>query len=72
MRLEQRNGSCRLEIHDDGRGGFQTEGNGLRGMRERVEMLGGTLQRETAAGTKITITLPLITEISPEKGNRPS
>jgi two-component system sensor histidine kinase DesK len=72
MRLEQRNGSCRLEIHDDGRGGFQTEGNGLRGMRERVEMLGGTLHRETAAGTKITITLPLITEISPEKGNRPS
>jgi len=72
MRLEQRNGSCRLEIHDDGRGGFQTEGNGLRGMRERVEMLGGTLHRETAAGTKITITLPLITEISPEKENCPS
>ena len=35
------------------------EGNGLRGMRERVEMLGGTLQRSTEAGTTLTITLPL-------------
>src|SRR5580692_8532948 len=36
LRLEQLNGSCRLEIEDDGRGrgGSQNEGNGLRGMRE--------------------------------------
>lgn len=59
MRLEQQNGSCRLEIQDDGRGGFHSEGNGLRGMRERVEMLGGTLSRNTDAGTTLTITLPL-------------
>ncbi len=59
LRLEQQNGSCRLEIADDGRGGLQPEGNGLRGMRERVEMLGGTLNRESRAGTKITITLPI-------------
>ena len=59
MRLEQQNGSCRLEIADDGRGGAQREGNGLRGMRERVEMLGGTLLRETESGTRLTITLPL-------------
>jgi two-component system sensor histidine kinase DesK len=59
MRLEQENGACRLEIEDDGRGGFQTEGNGLRGMRERVEMLGGTLHRNSQAGTRLTITLPL-------------
>jgi two-component system sensor histidine kinase DesK len=59
LRLEQQNGSCRLEIHDDGRGGENLEGNGLRGMRERVEMLGGTLNRRTDAGTKLTITLPL-------------
>ncbi len=37
LRLEQQNGSCRLEIHDDGLGFSSTEGNGLRGMRERVE-----------------------------------
>ncbi len=59
LRLEQDNGSCRLEIEDDGRGGFQNEGNGLRGMRERVEMLGGTLTRDTRVGTRIAITVPL-------------
>jgi two-component system, NarL family, sensor histidine kinase DesK len=65
MRLEQQNGSCRLEIHDDGCGSSNGEGNGLRGMRERVEMLGGTLQRSTEAGTTLTITLPL-KEVAPK------
>jgi two-component system sensor histidine kinase DesK len=64
LRLEQQNGSCRLEIEDDGRGGFAGEGNGLRGMRERVQMLGGTLSCESQAGTKLTITLPL-KEVTP-------
>jgi two-component system, NarL family, sensor histidine kinase DesK len=59
LRLEQQNGSCRLEIQDDGLGSSSVEGNGLRGMRERVEMLGGTLQRITEPGTTLTITLPL-------------
>jgi two-component system, NarL family, sensor histidine kinase DesK len=59
LRLEQENGSCRLEIRDDGRGGSNGEGNGLRGMRERVEMLGGTLERSGNSGTTLTITLPL-------------
>jgi len=59
MRLVQRNGSCHLEIEDDGRGGDHSEGNGLRGMRERVEMLGGTLTRDSQSGTRITINLPL-------------
>jgi two-component system sensor histidine kinase DesK len=59
MRLEQQNGSCRLEIQDDGRGGSSAEGNGLRGMRERVEMLGGKMHRGTEAGTTLTIILPL-------------
>jgi two-component system, NarL family, sensor histidine kinase DesK len=59
LRLEQENGSCRLEIQDDGLGCSSAEGNGLRGMRERVEMLGGTLQRNSQSGTTLTITLPL-------------
>jgi two-component system sensor histidine kinase DesK len=65
LRLEQQNGSCRLEIEDDGRGGSPGEGNGLRGMRERVEMLGGTLTRDSHAGTRLTITLPL-KEVTPK------
>lgn len=65
LRLEQENGSCRLEIQDDGRGGSSLEGNGLRGMRERVQMLGGTLDRISDDGTTLTITLP-IKEITPK------
>ncbi len=68
MRLEQQNGSCRLEIHDDGCGSSNGEGNGLRGMRERVEMLGGTLHRNTEAGTRIIITLPLKEVMSKNEG----
>jgi len=59
LRLVPRNGSCRLEIADDGLGGFQVEGNGLRGMRERIEALGGTLVRDTHSGTHLTIEFPL-------------
>ena len=65
MRLDQQNGSCLLEIQDDGRGTSNGEGNGLRGMRERVEMLGGTLNRSTESGTTLTITLPL-KEVAPQ------
>jgi two-component system, NarL family, sensor histidine kinase DesK len=68
MRLEQQNGSCRLEIQDDGRGISSSEGNGLRGMRERVEMLGGTLQRSNGSGTTLTITLPLKAALSKTEG----
>ena len=60
LRLSPVNGSCRLEIRDDGRGGGDVEGNGLRGMRERIEALGGTLQRETNSGTRLTIEFPII------------
>ena len=68
MRIEQQNGSCRLEISDDGRGWNGNEGNGLRGMRERVEMVGGTLQRIGASGTTVTITLPLKTTVMQTEG----
>jgi two-component system sensor histidine kinase DesK len=60
LRLAPVNGNCRLEVQDDGCGGLQIEGHGIRGMRERIEALGGTLQRDTSAGTKLTIEFPLI------------
>lgn len=50
-----------LTITDDGRGGGEPFGSGLTGMRERVEALGGTLQRDGSRGTTLTITLPLQT-----------
>lgn len=61
LRLQPANGDCLLEIKDDGRGGQQIEGNGLRGMRERIEALGGTFERDTTAGTRLTIRFPLST-----------
>jgi two-component system sensor histidine kinase DesK len=61
LELKATDGVCRLSIQDDGRGGSQQEGNGLTGMRERVEALGGTLRRETRGGTRLHITLPLET-----------
>jgi two-component system sensor histidine kinase DesK len=59
LQLHQENGNCQLEVQDDGRGGYQLEGNGLRGMRERVEAMGGQFLRDTTDGTKLTITLPV-------------
>jgi len=59
LRVARNNGNCVLEVQDDGRGGFQAEGNGMRGMRERVEALGGTVMRDTSAGTKLRFEFPL-------------
>jgi two-component system, NarL family, sensor histidine kinase DesK len=59
LRLLPVNGNCRIEIQDDGRGGGTVEGNGLRGMRERIEALGGTLERENSVGTRLSIEFPL-------------
>jgi two-component system sensor histidine kinase DesK len=60
---------CRLEflknssgtsllVEDDGCGGIRQEGNGLRGMRERVESLGGRLQVNSDKGTRLFVEIP--------------
>jgi two-component system sensor histidine kinase DesK len=51
--------ACTLSISDDGRGGNAPFGSGLSGMRERVDVLGGSLSRNGSSGTTITVTLPL-------------
>ena len=61
--------SCRLELaadgrgthfslHDNGRGAIEKEGNGLRGMRERLEALGGRLEIDSRQGTRLTAEIP--------------
>ena len=64
--------ACRLELHrdgtrllmtvaDNGKGSEAAEGNGLRGMRERLTAQGGSLVRELSAndGTRLLAELPL-------------
>jgi signal transduction histidine kinase len=61
-----------VSIRDTGRG-FDplavTEGSGLGGMRERVELLGGTLDIDAVPGSGVTITaeLPLSAETEDEQ-----
>ncbi|MGH8272486.1 MAG: sensor histidine kinase, partial [Gammaproteobacteria bacterium] len=56
--FEQNGGSYRIVIEDDGRGGTLVEGNGLRGIRERVEALEGTIIRDGSQGTRLTVSIP--------------
>jgi two-component system sensor histidine kinase DesK len=48
----------RLEVQDDGKGGGAAEGMGLSVMRDRVEGLGGQLERRTEKGTALVVVLP--------------
>ncbi|MGG1877359.1 sensor histidine kinase [Paenibacillus cisolokensis] len=53
-----------LSIEDDGAGlqaGYDApEKNGLRGMTERLALIGGTLNIESHGGTKLTIRVPIV------------
>jgi len=55
--------ACIVTIHDNGAGGDAPFGSGLTGMRERIEMLGGTLARDGDGGTTLRITLPLLRDV---------
>ena len=61
LRLTQCDGVCLLQIADNGRGSDDVEGQGIKGMRERIEMLGGSLRRITSPGTELIITIPRAT-----------
>lgn len=56
--LECSGDDVRLEVADNGNGPRGAEGNGVRGMRERVEAIGGTLRLEGGAGTRLFVVLP--------------
>ncbi|MDE0661175.1 MAG: sensor histidine kinase [Gammaproteobacteria bacterium] len=49
-----------LTITDNGQGGG-SEGNGLSGIRLRMQALGGTFSRTTEEGTRLTVRLPMRT-----------
>lgn len=56
--VESRDGEVRLTVCDDGLGGAAPEGIGLASMRDRVEGLGGRLERTGQEGTTLAIVLP--------------
>ena len=59
IRFYAQDGSILMEVADNGRGGEAPFGNGLTGMRERIQALGGVLRRETDHGTRLLIKLPI-------------
>ena len=59
IRFYAQDGSVLMEVEDNGRGGETPFGNGLSGMRERIQALGGVLHRETDHGTRLLIKLPI-------------
>ncbi len=59
IELGNRNRQLRLLIADDGRGGALHEGNGLKGMRERLQAVTGQLRiASDNTGTRLAILLP--------------
>jgi two-component system, NarL family, sensor histidine kinase DesK len=62
LRFISEDGHQRLLVEDDGEHTVAREGNGLRGMRERIEALGGNMRLERESGTRLFIELPLRTE----------
>ena len=60
LSLIEKDGGVRFVFEDNGRGGPIREGNGLRGMRERVQSVGGEvkLSGPRDGGTSLEISLP--------------
>jgi two-component system sensor histidine kinase DesK len=59
MKLRVTDDAIALTVSDDGRGGSQPFGSGLSGMRERVELLGGTLTHDGRKGTTLNVRIPI-------------
>lgn len=64
VELTAGNDGVRMVIADDGRGGVERHGNGLTGMRERLQALGGTLDVDSPAGGGTRLVLWAPAEVS--------
>jgi signal transduction histidine kinase len=64
VRLGPDPGGLRLDVVDNGRGGADPDGSGLRGLRERVEELGGIFLVESVqeGGTRVVASIPVRAE----------
>lgn len=71
IEMTRERGSVCLQISDNGRGGIESDGNGLSGMRERVRTLGGTLVCESPRGQgsrlRVTVPLPIMRLVEPSR-----
>jgi signal transduction histidine kinase len=75
--LTARDGQLNLTIHDDGRGiqSKEWEGGrslGLRGLHERVKLMGGTVSitGSSESGTEVSLSLPLKSDLEPSAKER--
>ena len=69
IELLRRGQQLQLSIRDDGRGcrhSSEREGNGLRGMRERLQAIGGELKVESEPGHGMKLLVSVELEPSPE------
>lgn len=62
IHMEEKAGEIVLCIHDDGQGIQLTnhQGNGLKGIAERLELIDGSVEVEAEHGTRLFITVPII------------
>lgn len=59
VRISRDDGVARLEVSDDGHGAASLNGgSGLAGMRERVALVGGTMNVESSGGLHIRVSVP--------------
>ena len=70
--LVEKDGAVHFTIEDNGVGGEIREGNGLRGMQERVQSIGGAVKLTGLAngGTSLEISVPLASELPAQSACR--
>ncbi len=58
IRVQRVHQAYLLEVQDDGSGGAYAEGHGLRGMRQRIEEIGGSVLFDRSQGTRLSVRIP--------------